>query len=76
MKVSPQNLKLQFENHHLHDLRHTFITRVQECGIRREYASLWAGHKADNSITSNIYTHLEQNKEVQIEEIKKFQYEL
>ena len=50
--------------HHLHDLRHTFITRAQECGIRREYVSLWAGHKADNSITSNIYTHLEQNKSI------------
>ncbi len=61
--------------HHLHDLRHTFITRAQECGIRREYVSLWAGHKADNSITSNVYTHLEQNKELQIEEMQKYSYE-
>lgn len=60
--------------HHLHDLRHTFITRAQECGIRREYVSLWAGHKADSSITSNVYTHLEQNKELQIEEMQKYNY--
>ena len=74
--ILTKHLKLQFDNHHLHDLRHTFITRAQECGIRREYASMWAGHKADTSITSNVYTHLEQNKDVQIEEMKKFQYKL
>ena len=62
--------------HYLHDLRHTFVTRAQECGIKREYVSLWAGHKADNSITSNVYTHLGQNKEVQIEEMKKYDYPL
>ena len=43
--ILTKHLKLQFDNHHLHDLRHTFITRAQECGIRREYASMWAGHE-------------------------------
>ena len=62
--------------HHLHDLRHTFVTRGQECGIKREYVSLWAGHKADNSVTSNIYTHLGQNKQVQIAEMQKYNYPL
>ena len=78
VKISPhlltKHLHKQFENHHCHDLRHTFITRAQECKIPREYVSLWAGHKADNSITSNVYTHLEQNKELQIEEMQKFHY--
>lgn len=78
VKISPhlltKHLHKQFENHHCHDLRHTFITRAQECKIPREYVSLWAGHKADNSITSNVYTHLEQNKELQIEEMQKFYY--
>ena len=27
------------------------FTRAQECGIRREIVSLWAGHQADSSIT-------------------------
>lgn len=62
------------ENHHTHDLRHTFVTRAQEVGIRREIVSLWVGHAADSSITSTVYTHLDQNKEIQLQEIKKFDY--
>lgn len=59
-------------SHHLHELRHTFITRAQECGISRELVSLWAGHKADNTMTSNVYTHL--SEEYQLQEIEKFDY--
>lgn len=59
-------------NHHLHELRHTFITRAQECGISRELVSLWAGHKADNTMTSNVYTHF--SEEYQLQEIEKFDY--
>ena len=62
-------------NHHLHDLRHTFITRAQECGIRREIVSLWAGHKADNSITTTVYTHFQERSELQIIEMQKYNYE-
>ena len=58
--------------HHLHELRHTFITRAQECGIAREVVSLWAGHKADNTMTTNVYTHF--SEEFQLQEIKKFDY--
>ena len=79
-EIAPALLTRHFKkicpNHHLHDLRHTFITRAQECGIRREIVSLWAGHKADSSITSLVYTHLNQNKEVQTDEMKKFDYQL
>lgn len=62
------------QNHHTHDLRHTFVTRAQEVGIRREIVSLWVGHAADSSITSTVYTHLDANKEIQLQEIKKFDY--
>lgn len=58
--------------HHLHDLRHTFITRAQECGIPRELVSVWAGHKADNTMTSNVYTHF--SDEFQIAEMMRFDY--
>ena len=61
-------------NHHLHDLRHTFITRAQECGIRREIVSLWAGHKADSSITTNVYTHFQEHSELQILEMQRYDY--
>ena len=64
-----------FPNHHLHDLRHTFITRAQECGIRREIVSLWAGHRADSSITTTVYTHFQERSELQIQEMEKYHYE-
>ncbi len=69
-----RHLSDYINNHHTHDLRHTFVTRAQEVGIRREIVSLWVGHAADSSITSTVYTHLDQNKEIQLQEIKKFDY--
>ena len=64
----------QFPPHNLHDLRHTFITRAQECGIQRELVSLWAGHAADNTMTSNVYTHF--SREFMLKEAKKVIYNL
>ena len=69
-----RHLSDYIDNHHTHDLRHTFITRAQEVGIRREIVSLWAGHAADNSVTTTVYTHLDRNKDIQLQEIKKFDY--
>ena len=69
-----KHIKDFFPDHHTHDLRHTFVTRCMECGIQRELVSLWAGHASDSSQTSLVYTHLEQNKEHQAEEMKKFDY--
>ena len=64
-----------FANHHLHDLRHTFITRAQECGIRREIVSLWAGHQADSSITTIVKTHYQDRSEQHIQEMEKYKNE-
>ncbi len=53
----------------LYDLRHTFATRCQECGVSQEVVARWLGHKTDR-ITDNVYTHfppkymLEQAKKV------------
>lgn len=74
LNILTRKIKEFIPNHHLHDLRHTFITRCQECGIAREIVSLWAGHAADSSVTSTVYTHLEKNEEYQLSEIEKFDY--
>lgn len=42
------------------DLRHTFITRCQTCGVQQQIVSLWAGH-AVSSITGRVYTHFEDD---------------
>lgn len=78
-QANPNKLTCAFSdlytNHHLHELRHTFITRCQECGIAREIVSLWAGHSTDKTITTTVYTHLEQNVELQLQEIARFIYD-
>ena len=58
--VLTHNFKRLCPSHHLHELRHTFITRCQECGVPREVVSVWAGHAADNTMTSNVYTHFSE----------------
>lgn len=58
--------------HHLHELRHTFITRCQECGVPREVVSVWAGHAADKTMTSTVYTHFADD--FMISEGKKVDY--
>ena len=69
-----QAMKRLMPEHHLHELRHTFITRCQECGVSREVVSVWAGHAADNTQTSNVYTHF--SKEYMQREAQKVFYEV
>ena len=74
--VRPDALTQAFKRlmpaHHLHELRHTFITRCQECGVPREVVSVWAGHAADNTQTSNVYTHF--SREFMKEQAQKVDY--
>lgn len=74
--VRPDALTQAFKRlmpaHHLHELRHTFITRCQECGVPREVVSVWAGHAADGTQTSNVYTHF--SKEFMTKEAQKVIY--
>ena len=44
-------------NHHLHDLRHTYITRCAECGININVCQQLVGHSTAN-MTLNVYTHV------------------
>lgn len=69
-----QAMKRLMPAHHLHELRHTFITRAQECGVSREVVSVWAGHAADGTQTSNVYTHF--SREFMLQEGRKVIYNL
>ena len=69
-----QAMKRLMPAHHLHELRHTFITRAQECGVPREVVSVWAGHAADGTQTSNVYTHF--SREFMLQEGRKVIYNL
>ena len=55
----------------LYDLRHTFASRCQECGVPQEVVSRWLGHKSDK-ITDAVYTHFSQN--YMLELAKKVEY--
>lgn len=70
--VLTKNFKKLCLTHHLHELRHTFITRCQECGVPREVVSVWAGHAADKTMTSTVYTHFAD--EFMLNEAKKVDY--
>jgi len=70
-----RHIKTYLHDRTTKDLRHTFITRCRECKIQREITSVWSGHISDNSMTTKVYTHLESNKELQLEEIAMFNYE-
>lgn len=43
--------------HHLHDLRHTYITRCAECGVSVNVCQQLVGH-ATADMTMNVYTHV------------------
>lgn len=46
-------MKRLFPNHHLHELRYTFITRCKESGVHGELVMLWDGHEEDKTVHSS-----------------------
>ncbi len=44
-------------NHHLHELRHTFVTRCCESGVNVNVCQQLVGHKTPE-MTINVYTHV------------------
>lgn len=57
MQQVSKTFKALCPNHHLHDLRHTFITRCAECGVSVNVCQQLVGH-ATADMTMNVYTHV------------------
>ena len=68
-----RDFKTYCPSHHLHELRHTYISRCQECSVSRELVSVWAGHAADRTMTTKVYTHF--SPEYQLREAEKVSYQ-
>lgn len=52
-----RNFKKICPKHHLHDLRHTFITRCCESGVNVNVCQQLVGHSTAD-MTMNVYTHV------------------
>lgn len=63
--------KRTFENHTIHEIRHTFITNCKECDIDMYIIKLLCGHSSKD-LTLDTYTHISKDKIKQ--EFKKFNY--
>ena len=47
-------LKQLFPEHHPHELRYTYITRVKEAGVNQELVMLWDGHSFDKDVKTSV----------------------
>lgn len=76
LEVNNDTLTTHFKRlcpaHHLYDLRHTFTTRCQECGIQKALVDLWTGHNDNRDMTASVYTHF--SDDFQRKEILKLQF--
>lgn len=57
LETASRAFKKLCPNHHLHDLRHTFVTRCAECGINVNVCQQLVGHSTAD-MTINVYTHV------------------
>ncbi len=69
-------MKRIFPNHHLHELRYTFITRCKEAGVHGEVVLLWDGHEEDRTLHSSKVDrgYTDFSKEFQLKEALKVDY--
>ena len=67
-------IKRVLPDHHVHELRHTYVSRCKECGVAGEVVSIWVGHSLTGTITSTVYTHY--SEEFQMKEAEKVNYAL
>lgn len=59
--IDPKKLSYYFhhkiDDYRLYDLRHTFTTRIQECGAEKAWVDYVTNHVSAQNVTSRIYTH-------------------
>lgn len=67
-----QNFKKLCPGHSLKDLRHTFTTQCQQCGIPKELVDVWTAHVHKQDMTVSVYTHF--SREFQLEQILKLHF--
>lgn len=48
----------------LYNLRHTFITRMQDNNVPEHIIQAWVGHGKDSKITKKVYTHVTNETEI------------
>lgn len=65
-----------FSNHHVHELRYTFITRAKEAGCNQEVVMLWAGHSFDKDVKTSVVDrgYTDYSKEYMKAEAQKINY--
>ncbi len=71
-------LKRLLPNHHVHELRYTFITRCKECGVNPEIVMLWDGHEEDKDVRSSKVDrgYTDYSPEYQLKQAKLVNYDL
>ena len=71
-------LKRVFPNHHVHELRYTFITRAKESGCNQEVVMIWAGHSFDKDVRTSAVDrgYTDYSSEYMKVEAQKINYEI
>ena len=69
-------MKKLFPDHHLHELRYTFITRAKECGVHPEIVMMWSGHSEDKDVVASRVNrgYTDFSDEFQLKEAEKVDY--
>lgn len=64
--------------HHVHELRYTFITRAKECSVNHEVVMLWDGHSFDKDVKTSVVDrgYTDYSKEYMRKEAEKVNYKL
>lgn len=70
--------KRLFPNHHVHELRYSFITRAKEAGCNQEVVMIWAGHSFDKDCKTSVVDrgYTDYSKEYLLQEAQKINYNI